>query len=123
MLIFQNSKDLIFCLNQNQTIEIVNSPVSELLGYSPEQLLGQHISSIFLQDQFKDISTQFEMMKIGNCPLFYENHLEIVSHSDTFTPVHAILLGINENGKNEVESFVLILKNETNIQSQMKQSN
>jgi class 3 adenylate cyclase/PAS domain-containing protein len=122
--IFQKSKDIILCLNQNETVEVVNPAASELLGYSLEQLLGQHISSIFHHAKFQEISSQFEMMTSENSPLFYENHLDIISSLNSFIPVYFILLGVvkKEDDKNKVESFILILKNETVIQSQMRQA-
>lgn len=53
--VFQNSQDAIFCLNKYETIEMVNRAVTNLFGFTPEQLLGQHLSSIFASNKCKDI--------------------------------------------------------------------
>jgi PAS domain-containing protein len=60
---FQNSIDLMPWLNNNEIIENINLAASELLGCSADKLFRGHILSIFLPDQFKDISTQLKWWK------------------------------------------------------------
>ncbi len=53
--VFQNSQDPIFCFKQNETIETVNPAVSTLFGFIPEEILGQHLSSVLSSYKCKDI--------------------------------------------------------------------
>ena len=41
------SHDPIICTNAAGAIEIINPAVTETIGYTPDQMLGQHISTIF----------------------------------------------------------------------------
>jgi class 3 adenylate cyclase len=59
-------------------------------------------------------------MKVGRCSLIFEDHFHALSIDDTFIPVHATLLGMTK--ESEVKSFVLILRDETLLQSQMKEA-
>jgi PAS domain S-box-containing protein len=45
-----NVKDVVVCMNRNESIEVVNKSVSSLFGYTPEQLLGQPLSCILASE-------------------------------------------------------------------------
>ena len=46
-VIFQSS-DSVLCLNRNESIEVPNQAVTQLFGYTLEQLLGQNINCLLL---------------------------------------------------------------------------
>jgi PAS domain-containing protein len=69
--LYRHSSYAIFCLNRNESIEMVNPAVTPILGYTPEQLLGQHISFVLPTDQTQNIFTQMTLMKEGQCSLFF----------------------------------------------------
>jgi PAS domain S-box-containing protein len=118
--IIKNSKDSIIFINKNETIDLVNSTVTLLLDYSSEYLLGQHFSTIFPNEIGKNIVNQITLMKQGQSNFLFEDSVEAVTESNSFIPVHAILLGIPKDGINEAKFFVLILRDEYVLQSQMK---
>jgi PAS domain S-box-containing protein len=120
--VIQNSPDSIFFLNINETIEMVNSAVTSLLDYASEQLLGQHISFILPSDQSQTIFTQMSLMKDGQCSLMFEYHIRAKTDNETFIPVHVILFGMEEVSESKAKSFVIILRNELQLQLQMKKA-
>jgi len=61
--VMHNSSDAILCLSRIEVIEVVNLAVTSLLGYTPEQLLGQPISILINEQQQNNDPTP-----IGNGP-------------------------------------------------------
>jgi class 3 adenylate cyclase len=120
--VFQNSQDSIFCLNKNETIEMVNPSVFILFGFTPEQLLGQHLSYVLPSERCKDIYNQMSLMRKGQCALLFDQYVEALTDIETCIPVQAILLGFTENSSTEASSFVVILRDESQLQNQMKEA-
>jgi PAS domain S-box-containing protein len=120
--VIQNSLDSIICLDLHETIETVNPSVSSLLDYNPEQLLGQHLSSILFSNQSKDIFTHLSMMKNGECSLQFEDHLQVITANEKLIPVSVIVLGMTKENEYKVNSFVIILRDELQLQRQKNQA-
>jgi PAS domain S-box-containing protein len=120
--VIQNFTDAIFCLNINETIETVNPSVTSLLLYNPEQLLGQHISIVLPQEQSENISTQMSLMREGQSSLLFEDYSQALTEYGTLIPVHILLLEMTGNSESKPKSFVLILRDESQLQFQMKKA-
>lgn len=61
-------------------------------------------------------------MREGQCALLFEDHYEVLTDNDTFIPVNAILLGMSEKMTAFAQSFVVILRDESELNQQMKQA-
>ena len=57
-----NSADGIISFSRNEVIELVNRSVTTLLGYTPEQLLGQSITSIIDAEKSDDLIKHINLM-------------------------------------------------------------
>lgn len=66
--IYKGVVDMLIVLNPDNTIQHINSAVSRMLGYNDEDLIGQHISFIFSEDDTDLlIKTNEELFKRGIC--------------------------------------------------------
>jgi hypothetical protein len=61
-------------------------------------------------------------MKEGEDAIIYEVDIEGMTDSDTFIPVHSALLGFSEHSSSRATSFVIVFRDESQLQFQMKQS-
>ena len=151
------SLDAIVCTNTSGVVEIINPAVTEILGYTPDQMLGQSISNFFAslnegeeeqqQNQEKQttkpeendqeenkqqekiqlsdserITNQLELMKNGQSALVFEEHYSCLTDDDQVMPCGVTILAMTEHDSNNVESFVFILRDETQLMQQQKEA-
>ena len=122
-LVIMDSKKAVVCLNKNESIDIVNKSVQFTFGYTPEQLLGQSISTLLPEEENQKFFEQIELMRNGEAPLTFEGSFSGVTDDDTNLPVHITLLGIRESSNSKIAgSFVVILDDETEFLKQQKQA-
>jgi len=119
--IIQSSMDAIICSGLNNVVEIVNPSVSGLLGYTPEQLLGQSISLLFSNNDAEKITNQMNLMKNGQCSAVFSDHIECVTDSTTAVPCFLTILGMVSPGEGSISSFVCILKDEAELHKQQRE--
>ncbi|OHS94912.1 Adenylate and Guanylate cyclase catalytic domain containing protein [Tritrichomonas foetus] len=108
------SHDSVLCLNKNESIEVVNHAVTDLFGYTPEQLLGQNISCVLPEETSQNVFHQLQLMRHGQCSMIYETDAIGKSDDDNTIPVHVTVLGIAENGV--AKSFAIVLRDQTELQ-------
>ncbi|EAY00327.1 Adenylate and Guanylate cyclase catalytic domain containing protein [Trichomonas vaginalis G3] len=120
--IIMNANDSIFCTSLIGTVEIVNNAVPTLLGYTPEQILGQRITEFFTQKDGDTIMQKLEQMKSGQSSSFFEDDFVAVSDSSQEIPVHVTIIGMKKEGSDDVNSFVLVLRDQTALVNQKKQA-
>ena len=121
-LVVHVSKDAVVCLNRFESIEVVNQAVSGLFGYTPEQLLGQPVSTLLPQDKAEKVFSHINLMRLGQCAMTYETTTEGLTDDEQVVPVHVTLIGICEPNQQQAKSFVLILRDETVLQKQRKEA-
>jgi len=120
--IIQTSSDAIVCSGLNNIVEMVNTSVSGLLGYTPEQLLGQSISLIFSINDSEKVMKQISLMKNGQSSAIFTDHIECLTDNGIPLPCFLTILGMNSTGDNAITSFVYILKDECELKHQQKES-
>jgi hypothetical protein len=59
-------------------------------------------------------------MKNGQSLLLFEDHSQAFTDNETIIPVYALLFGMTENSESKPKSFVLFLRNESQLEFQMK---
>ncbi|OHT07620.1 Adenylate and Guanylate cyclase catalytic domain containing protein [Tritrichomonas foetus] len=118
MSIIHMSKDSVICLNRNESIEVVNQSISSLFGYTPEQLLGQPISTILPSTGAEEIFNHFNLMRLGQCAMQFETNTYGITDDEQEIPVHLTILGICDNNSGIAKSFAVIFRDETQLQKQ-----
>lgn len=118
-----NSTDSVLFLGTNGVVDILNPSVTTMFGYTPEQLLGQSVVTVFDEDSKSksQIEQQIELMKNHQSALTYEDHTVCISDRDEKIPCCITIIGI-VNADNEIESFVIILRDESELIAQQKQA-
>ncbi|OHS96697.1 hypothetical protein TRFO_09863 [Tritrichomonas foetus] len=114
--IFDETQDAIISLSKNFTIEMVNPAVTTLFGYSPDQLLGQHINIILKSEENQEIYKNLHLIQCGeSSTTSFQIHSQCVNDSDLNVSCLLNVIGIiNEKDHNkEISSYILILTDET----------
>ncbi|OHT12680.1 Adenylate and Guanylate cyclase catalytic domain containing protein [Tritrichomonas foetus] len=114
-----NAKDAVLCLNRNESIEVINKSVTNYFGYTPEQLLGQSVNAILPEENVK-IYEQIELMRNGECPLTFETSASAITDDETQIPVKTTILGISDDHSKIAKSFVVIMRDETELLKQQQ---
>ena len=118
--ILHNSKDAIIITTDTLIIEVVNPAITDILGFTPDQLLGQSISIVFREKDGESLIKEMESMKEGQNPTIYENHYHCISDSMNEIPCLVTALGMKND--NTINSFVFILRDETEITKQQEEA-
>lgn len=114
--VLYNSSDSIFFLSHTGTIESMNLAVTKTLGYTPEQLLGQHFGVIFNEGDRDKIAQQLLLMISKQSGTSYDDHLYCVTDTELIMPCFTMIFGMTGNNiekGGDIESFVVILRDET----------
>lgn len=63
--LIDSSPDIVYTLDQNGQFSFVNDRVNHLLGFSPDELLGKHYSTIVHDDDLERASHVFNERRVG----------------------------------------------------------
>lgn len=116
------SPDSIILTSRNETIDVINPAITELFGYTPNQLLGQPIDNLMPKELNLEVFNHFELMKQGQCSLTYEVDGVGKTDDDQEIPIHITIVGFAEEYKTCASSFAVILKNTTELQKQREEA-
>ncbi|OHT05482.1 Adenylate and Guanylate cyclase catalytic domain containing protein [Tritrichomonas foetus] len=119
--VFRNSQDGIFCIGLAGTIEVVNPAVSNILGYTPDQILGQSIAYVMDEESAEMIRTQLQLMVDRQSAPVYESHVVCVSDSDMRIECSLTILGITESN-DQISSFVAVIRDEHELIKQQEEA-
>ncbi|OHT16587.1 Adenylate and Guanylate cyclase catalytic domain containing protein [Tritrichomonas foetus] len=119
--IIYNSSDSVLIIGNNGVVDIINPAVSKAFGFTPEQLLGQPISTMFDTDEKAQIEQQLELMKNKQSAPTYEDHTTCISDDDSKIPCSITVLAINGDD-GEIKSFVMILRDESDLIHQQQEA-
>lgn len=113
--VIHNWSDAIFLLSQSGTIDSVNLAVTKILGYTPEQLLGRPLVSLFKDSDKEKIMHQLQLMISKQSPPVYDDHFTCYSDIEVSVPCLTMIFGMSEEGsqKGDINSFVVTLRDET----------
>jgi len=120
--VIQVSIDAIICTGLNGVVEMVNPSVSNLLGYTPEQLLGQPISLFFSEKDVQKLENQVVLMKEGQSSMIFEEHMTCISDDAQEIPCSITILGMKGKNESNANSFVFILRDETELKIQQEEA-
>lgn len=120
-LIVKNSNVAIFCTNIYGIVETANNATSTLLGYTPEQILGQNITSFFGPDHVDKLNEKIDQIRNRQASQFYEDDYEVTTDASKTVPVHTMIIGM-KSGLDSINSFVFIVRDDSRIVEQKRQA-
>ena len=111
-IIFSSTDGVLF-LNKNGIIEMVNNSINDILGYVPDQILGQNVALIFPESSAAKVSQQLVLMKNNEAKDIFDDHLECVSDNTSILQCHVTILGLTNQGQSEISTFVMFIRDES----------
>jgi len=120
--IIRNASDAVFFTGMTGIIEHVNRGATQILGYTPEQILGQDISVIFVERERDNIRNQIHLMMNKQSSANFEDHVTCMSDNEAEIPCNLIILGMKQENKDSIDSFVIILRNEIELIEQQEKA-
>ncbi|EAY05952.1 Adenylate and Guanylate cyclase catalytic domain containing protein [Trichomonas vaginalis G3] len=121
-LIIKGANDAIFGTNVYGIVEVANNSVTSLLGYTPEQILGQNVTSVFAPEYIEQINAKLDQMRNRQSSSFFEGDFCVISDASKTIPVHLSIIGMKNGYNDNVNNFVLVLRNDEKLVMQMKQA-
>ncbi|OHT00793.1 Adenylate and Guanylate cyclase catalytic domain containing protein [Tritrichomonas foetus] len=112
--VFITSHDAMISLNQEGVIESINPSATTIFGYTPEQMLGQHLKMLF-NPELKENSTMFytmQLMQSGQASLIYEAEVNGTRDDERQVPLKVTLLGFSSDDR-IADNFALMCKDQT----------
>jgi PAS domain S-box-containing protein len=111
--IIQYSADGIICMGPTGLIDLINPAVTSILGYQPEQLLGQPLASLLVPAQAEKLSQQIGLMAEHQSAHLFEGHVTCCADDEQEVQCGISLVAMF-NG-DEPSAFVAILTNESQL--------
>ncbi|EAY21631.1 Adenylate and Guanylate cyclase catalytic domain containing protein [Trichomonas vaginalis G3] len=111
--IVYGASECIIITNQSSNVQIVNPAVSENLGLTPDQMLGQPITNFLPPQDQAVIKQQIELMLQGQGSTVWQDHIEMIKDQAGKIPFAVTMIGMKDNDNDtEINSIVFILTNE-----------
>jgi PAS domain S-box-containing protein len=113
--------DAIVCTGQSGVIEVVNDAVTTVVGYSPDQLLGQNTKLLFIEADAEKVETRMTLMQQGQSSRTFETSVTCLTDADEQLMCHLTLLGMS-GSTGGIGSFVLIIRDESELAQQQAEA-
>ena len=118
--ILHNSTDAMLCVSLSGVVEMVNPAVNSTLGFTPEQVLGQPITSFFSESDSQKVLSQLSVIADSQNSAVYEDHMQCITDDRNLIPVYLTLLGMRRAEDSSIQSYVFILRNESDLIRQQR---
>jgi PAS domain S-box-containing protein len=118
--IIHHSADGIVCMGPTGLIDLINPAVTSVLGFQPEQLLGQPLNSLLVPAQMDKISQQIKLMADHQSAPLFEGHVTCLT--DDEQEVHCGISLIAMFDGDQVSAFVAILTDESQLLKQQQEA-
>ena len=120
--VVQGSNNGIVGINISGTIEFLNPAITHILGDTPEQLLGQSIQTIFSENDGKDIVSKMNLMINKQYSNTYECHCKCINDNEMTIDCAVTLHGLLSKSKENIESFIVIIRDESELSHKQKEA-
>lgn len=112
-----NANDGMVGVNNEGTIEMINPALTTILGYTPDQLLGQPVTEIFQSESGEKVSQQMVAMLNGEISLINEDHFICLADNGNEVPCHVYIIGLK--GKmTRLDSYAFLIQDESSLVEQ-----
>lgn len=118
--ILHDMLDATLCVSHSGVVEMVNPAVTKVLGFTPEQVLGQSIFTIFCEEDVEGIWNHMNIIMDRQNGSVYEDHVECLNDNGDLLPVHLTLIAIQYDQNVQNCNFVFILHNEADLIQRQK---
>jgi class 3 adenylate cyclase len=119
--IIYESLSPILIVGVTQHIESANPAVTKTLGFRPEELIGQPLSSIICEADQENINRFLTLLRLGESRDFCLESINCVTDANILVPTSMTILGMRKSSQADLNSFVILLRDETILQSQQKE--
>jgi PAS domain S-box-containing protein len=109
---FKTSQDGIVFTNHRLEVDFVNPSVRRIFGVNPEELLGQSLATMFVQESATKLKSQAELMVRGEAGRNWTEVLTASTGSGGEVYCTVTLLGLGERG---VEHLAAILRDNSQL--------
>jgi PAS domain S-box-containing protein len=92
-----NANDIIFALDIDGVLTFVNPAVEHTLGYTPEEMIGRRVSSLFTAETRRKLGESTDWM--NSEPRTYISDIEIIAKNDTVVPVEVNVSVVRQSGR------------------------
>jgi PAS domain S-box-containing protein len=120
--IIYESLSPILIVGKSQHIESVNPAISQALGFRPEELIGQPFSSIIYEEDQEKINRFLTLMLLGESSDFCEESIHCITDANDLVSISMTILGMCKSTQADLNSYVIILRDETILQNQQKEA-
>ena len=121
--VIHNSVDGVMLASINGIIESVNPAVSVLLGYTPDQMLGQPAQTFFSEEDAQKVLQQITLMKNGQSSTTYKENYTLINDTKDAVPCAVSIIGMTSDSvQNNIQSFVFLMRDETELQKAKKEA-
>jgi PAS domain S-box-containing protein len=118
--IIHSSTNCIICLGANGAVELTNPAVTRVLGYTPDQVLGSPLITLFTAECAEKIEQQIRLMGDRQAAPLFEGHAVCLSDGGIEIPCAVNILALFT--AEDVSSFVAILNDETALIKQQNEA-
>jgi guanylate cyclase len=112
----------IICCSKNRMIDTVNEAVRAILGFLPEQVLGQMIDIVLGKEAQEKVTRQMEMMIRHECAKTFTETLICINEDDAPVTCEVTLLGMTVEGRRDVQSFVVMIKDVAKLRAHQEEA-
>jgi PAS domain S-box-containing protein len=116
--IIDTSLDSIIFLNPAGLVDMINPAFTSVFGFTPEQIIGQPLTSLIRGEHGEKIEQQIKLMAEHQSGHIVEDHTVCVADDDTEISCQVSLLMLC-NG-DDISGFVAILRDETALLQQQE---
>jgi guanylate cyclase len=116
------AKDVIICTTLNGIIEMVNPAAAETFFCTPEQLLGQSISILFVPESIDEIAKEMALRKTETTPKMVERNFECMNGLDKIMTCGVFILGIQSEKSRAMEALVFIIRDKSEVMEKQKET-
>jgi PAS domain S-box-containing protein len=114
--IIHTARDAIVLMSQLGIVESANLSVTQILGFIPEQILGQSVATIFAEADAPRLLHRMEMMTRRECPRTFTAQMTCLTDREEEVVCSVTLLSMEDSAN--ASGFVLIVRNITEEKAQ-----
>ncbi|EAX94177.1 Adenylate and Guanylate cyclase catalytic domain containing protein [Trichomonas vaginalis G3] len=119
-IIFSSSNGVLL-VNKAGVVEMVNDSVNDILGYVPDQILGQQAVILFTEKDRPKVQQQMDLMQAGEAKEVFDDHFECIADDSAIIQCHVTILALSSKGE-EINTYVFFISDESQILKKQEQA-
>lgn len=111
--IIHDASEGIVITNATGVIEIINQSVTDDIGLTPDQMLGQEFNNFVTDSEQAKMAQQLQLMISGQGSSVWTDHVSMMKDTGEIVPFTVTMIAMKDTEESNINSFVYILTNET----------